>query len=60
MDPDAQRRKNKDSVDNEDVTYVMDDDSEADSSNSEEEYNEEVDGDSEADDLDAGVFSVSL
>ena len=60
MDPDAQRRKNKDSGDNEDVTYVMDDDSEADSSDSEEKYNEEVDGDGEADDLDTEVFSVPL
>ena len=38
----------------------MNNDSEADSSNSEEEYNEEIDDDNKADDLDAGVFSILL
>ena len=38
----------------------MDEVSEADSGVNKKKYNEEVDGDGEADDLDAGVFSVSL
>ena len=55
LDPDAKKKREKDSGVDMSATYVMNDDEDANSSDSDSEgYDDEVDGDAESDDLDAG------